>query len=174
MSSLNNIILYNHSLVSAFVAWCLAQIIKTCFLCKNKKCFKIEWLVSSGGMPSSHSAAVSALAVSISKECGVCSPIFSISMVLAAIVMYDSYGVRHSTGEQAKLLNKIVNALNSSEILSDEAKADLISGEIKNETKCTEDKFKMKVLKEKLGHTPFEVLGGAILGIIIALIFSLK
>lgn len=115
----------------------------------NKK-FVAERLVGSGGMPSSHSATVCALATAASMEYGSGSFEFAVSLILAIIVMYDAMGVRRETGIQARLLNDIV------EIFTDMGRSEI----------STDDK-----LKEFVGHTPLQVLAGAILGILVALCF---
>ena len=102
-------------------------------------------------MPSAHSALVCSLFVAAAKSQGVNSPIFALSFILAAIVMYDAMGVRRETGEQAKVLNRMLT-----DWMSEEKNLELA------ETR--------KRLKEKVGHTPLEVLSGALLGILIAVI----
>lgn len=137
----------NYILVSAICGWCAAQILKTLIhLLVNKK-FQAERLVGSGGMPSSHSATVSALATATAFECGVSSPLFAIAVILAIIVMYDARGVRRETGKQAQVLNDLLKAF------ADMGRTDLNADE---------------KLKELVGHTPLQVLAGAILGICIA------
>lgn len=103
--------------------------------------------VGSGGMPSSHSSFVTGLATSIGIVSGFSSAEFSISAVLALIVMYDAAGVRRAAGEQAKILNQLVEELWNQDFKSSEVH-----------------------LKELLGHTPIQVFAGAVLGISIAMI----
>ncbi|MEG1366258.1 MAG: divergent PAP2 family protein [Oscillospiraceae bacterium] len=142
----------NYILSVSLLSWLAAQIIKTAinFFISGK--FDAERLVGAGGMPSSHSALVCAMFIATAKKMGVTSPGFAFAFILAAIVMYDAMGVRRETGEQAKVLNIMV-----SDWLDDD-----------------DDAFNIlhnaKKLKEKVGHTPFEVLGGALLGILIAVI----
>ena len=116
------------------------------FLTKN---FVAERLVGSGGMPSSHSATVCALATSTFYEYRANSFEFAIALIFAIIVMYDAMGVRRETGIQAKLLNDIVK------IFEDMGRTEI----------SAHDK-----LKEFVGHTPLQVLMGALLGILIAFI----
>lgn len=137
----------NEVMISAIVGWIVAQGLKTIIDCALNKSFSLERLVGSGGMPSSHSATVCALTWSAATCFGVDSFEFSICFVLAAIVMYDAIGVRQETGKQAKLLNLIME----------------------------QDLFKMnneemqEQLKELVGHTPLQVLAGAILGILLSM-----
>ena len=112
----------------------------------------IRYLVASGGMPSAHAAVVCSLATIAMLDSGVNSPIFGLAAVLAAIVMYDSFGVRRSSGEQAHLINRMINDLQGSGAL-----------------RSAND---YKGLREILGHKPFEVLIGALLGILGGLAFE--
>ncbi len=101
-------LLENQILVSAVAGWVVAQVLKTMIDCGLNRDFSPERLVGAGGMPSSHSSTVCALVVSSGICCGVSSPEFAVSFVLAAVVMYDAIGVRQETGKQAKLLNMIL------------------------------------------------------------------
>ena len=142
----------NHTLLVALISWLLAQIIKTVIDCLLHKEFKAERLIGSGGMPSSHSALVCSVAISIARIDGFASTQFAIAFVLAMIVMYDASGVRRAAGTHAKEINKLKEQI------------DLLDGE--------RDNLDPK-LKELLGHTPLEVISGALLGIAIALILPL-
>ncbi len=141
----------NQVLVSAVVGWLVAQALKTLIDLGLNHSFRAERLVGSGGMPSSHSSTVCALTVSAALCYGVGSFEFAVSFVLASIVMYDAIGVRQETGKQAKLLNLIVEQdwfkLNGREV--------------------------QEKLKEFVGHTPLQVLAGALLGILIAVLLNL-
>ncbi len=108
----------------------------------------IERMWGAGGMPSSHSATVCAMVVSTGRSCGTASPLFAIAFLLAVIVMYDAQGVRRETGEQAKIINRILT-----DWMDEGAKTTPLLGD--------------KKLKEMVGHTPFEVWAGALLGIAI-------
>lgn len=145
--------LFNNTVLwSAACGWFVAQILKTLiYMIINKK-FVAERLVGDGGMPSCHSATVSALATACCLRYGPASAEFAISLILAIIVMHDAMGVRWETGIQARVLNDIL------EIFEDMGRSEL----------STQDK-----LKEFVGHTPLQVLMGAVLGVIIALIFPL-
>ena len=139
----------NKILVSGLVGWGSAQILKTIiFLIVNKK-FQLERLFGDGGMPSGHSATVSAVALSTGLECGLSSPVFAIATIVAIVVMHDATGVRLETGKQAKVLNEMTELIEK-----------LSGAELTNEEK----------LKEFVGHTPFQVAMGCILGILVAVL----
>lgn len=139
-------ILANHTLISAVAAWVIAQVLKTIIDFRVYRTFHPDRLTGSGGMPSSHSAFVCALCTTALMEYGLSSFQFSVTFALAAIVMYDATGVRWETGKQAKILNRILHE-NIFEW----------KGQILEEK-----------LKEYVGHTPLQVLAGALLGIIVA------
>lgn len=141
----------NQILVSSVAGWVVAQLLKTIIDCSLNHGFSAERLVGSGGMPSSHSSTVCALVVSSGICCGVSSSEFAVSFVLAAVVMYDAIGVRQETGKQAKLLNMILE---------------------QDFFKSNNHEFQKK-LKELVGHTPLQVLVGAVLGIIIAVLVDM-
>ncbi len=141
----------NELLISALCGWAIAQILKTLIhLLVNKK-LDLERLVGSGGMPSSHSATVCALATSAGIRFGLTSTEFAIATVLAVIVMYDARGVRRETGKQAVVINEMAELFEK------------MTGEAPVEEK----------LKEFVGHTPLQVTMGAILGIMVGCYFSL-
>jgi acid phosphatase family membrane protein YuiD len=141
-------LMQNRVLLSCLTAWFIAQTIKiTLTLYKDKK-LDLTRFVGSGGMPSSHTSFVMSLATSVGKINGWDSSNFAISIAFAFIVMYDAAGVRRAAGNQAKVLNIIIEDLAQRKPLGEEK------------------------LKELLGHTPKEVLVGALLGIIVANIFT--
>lgn len=148
---------YNYVLVSAVIGWCMAQLIKTLLNFIQTKKFHVERLFGAGGMPSSHSAMVCSATVSMCRKCGVGSPEFALMFVLAMIVMYDAMGVRRSAGLHAREINRINRIFAVKEIKAAE------------EAEKQSEKRK-KELKEYIGHTPLEVLGGALLGILIAML----
>lgn len=139
----------NTIFICAAMGWLIAQILKTFIHMFFTKKFVAERLVGSGGMPSSHSATVCALATSTCILYGAGSFEFAIALILAIIVMYDAMGVRRETGIQAKLLNDMMKTF-----------ADMGRSEISANDK----------LKEFVGHTPLQVLAGAILGILVAIV----
>ena len=140
-------LLSNQLLVSAVVGWVVAQGLKTLIDFALNKSFNKERLVGSGGMPSSLSATVCGLTTAAVIKFGVGSFEFAISFVLSMIVMYDAIGVRRETGKQAKLLNSIL---------------------MENPLKLSAEVLQER-LKEYVGHTPLQVVAGAILGVLLAL-----
>lgn len=141
----------NRALVSGVMAWFFAQFIKSIIELWSNKRFSVERIFGSGGMPSSHSSTVCAVAIAAAYQYGVSSYEFAIAFILAIIVMYDAMGVRRETGKQAKLLNLLL-------------KDNLFEFENK-------DSFEER-LKELVGHTPLQVFMGAVLGIIVGYIVS--
>lgn len=139
----------NYILSIALLSWLLAQIIKTGINFALTGKLDAERMWGAGGMPSAHSALVCSLVTAAAKSEGLHSPYFALAFVLAGIVMYDTMGVRRETGEQAKILNRMLEDWLSEDNV-------LIAGENR------------KKLKEKVGHTPFEVIAGALLGLIVA------
>ena len=135
------------------IAWILAQLIKTAIEV-IKGDVDIKYLYASGGMPSAHSAVVVSLAGYTFYNQGANSPLFGVTAIIAGIVMYDSFGVRRSSGEQAKMLNKLITEM-------------AISGKLRK----PDDYSK---LREVLGHQPLEVIVGAMLGGLVATLFSLS
>jgi hypothetical protein len=119
---------------------------------------KLDWtlITSTGGMPSSHSAAVTALATGVALDNGLASSLFAVSAVFAIITMFDATGVRRHAGEQATVLNKLVTDFNT------------FVGEAKSWPQ-QEEKEKQKKLKELLGHQPIEVFFGGLTGILLTL-----
>ncbi|MDE6674938.1 MAG: divergent PAP2 family protein [Acetatifactor sp.] len=143
-------LIQNKVFLAAALGWLVAQILKTLIHLFFTKKFVAERLVGSGGMPSSYSATVCALVTATYMEYGSASFAFAIALTVAIIVMYDAIGVRRETGIQAQLLNNIIK------IFEDMGREEL----------SAQDK-----LKEFVGHTPFQVLMGGILGILIAILF---
>ena len=137
----------NRILNVAIIACLIAQILKVIITLIVEKKFKIGKLFENGGMPSSHSALVVALTTAIGRVCGVSSPYFAISAVFALVVMFDAAGVRRAAGEQAKILNYMME----------------------NWRETTPEIFGQK-LRELLGHTPKQVIIGALLGFAIGII----
>ena len=136
----------NKVFLAAVVSWLTAQSIKVLLGIVREKRFNFKWFVGTGGMPSSHVAGVSALVTAVGLIIGLESVIFAVSLVFAIIVMFDAQGVRQATGEQAEVLNEITDDIYFKRGLKEEK------------------------LKELIGHTQVEVLVGAMLGVIVALL----
>jgi acid phosphatase family membrane protein YuiD len=145
---MNNSLLDNRVLLAAFLAWAVAQVTKTAYELFKERRLVLSRLVSSGGMPSSHSALVTGLATATARTTGIGSAAFAITVVLASIVMYDAAGVRRAVSIQARILNQMI----------DEA----FQGH----------PFAEKRLRELIGHTPIQVLAGGLLGIGVALLMT--
>ena len=144
--SLSDILLYNPVLLSALSAWLIAQVLKVVIELITKRSMNWALLFQAGGMPSSHSALVSAAALSVGLVYGFDVPVFSVAAVLAMIVIYDATGVRRESGRQAVLINSIIEELSKGKI-------------------PPQDK-----LKEVLGHTPGEAFMGTLLGLSIGFV----
>lgn len=141
-------LLTNQILIASFLAWAAAQLTKTIYECIRYRELRLSRLVSSGGMPSSHSSLVTGLATAAGRVTGLNSPAFAIAAVLAAIVMYDAAGVRRAVSIQARILNQMID--------------DAFQGK----------PFAEKRLRELVGHTPIQVFVGALLGVGIGLIVT--
>lgn len=153
----------NYYIDIAVISWFSAQLIKTILFYLQNGILQAERMVGAGGMPSAHSAFVCSIAIAIAKKVGYASPEFAIALAFACVVMYDAMGVRRAAGEQAKVLNQMVLDLSNPNSLFA-----LLGGHIPESSDEDEDR-EQKELNEFLGHTPLEVLGGALLGIVIAM-----
>ena len=134
----------NQMFLTALLAWLLAQTIKVAIGVVREKRFNFKWFVGTGGMPSSHAATVSALAASVGFTFGFSSPFFAIAFFFAFIIMFDAQGVRRQSGQQAEILNKIIEDI------------------------YLQRGIKQERIMELLGHTPIQVFIGAALGVIVA------
>jgi len=130
--------------ISTLLGWITAQSIKIIINSVKEKRFNFRWVVGTGGMPSAHSSGVMSLATAVGIQEGFSSAIFIVALVFAVVIAFDAQGVRRATGQQAEILNKIMD-------------------DIYWRRKIQEDR-----LKELIGHTPFEVFVGSIIGITIA------
>ncbi len=148
MKEFINSLLSNYMLMAAVTGWLAAQLIKTILYAYLNHDFRLERMIGSGGMPSSHSSTVVALTTACAFTRGVASPLFAICTIFAIVVMHDAAGVRLETGKQAVILNKIL---------------------LENPFDWKGEEFEKK-LKEYVGHTPLQVLMGAILGFVTALV----
>lgn len=129
-----------------FAMWFGIQLFKVIYDLVTTKKFNFKRILGAGGMPSSHSAVVTSLATLIGKYQGITTPIFALSVIFAFVVMYDAAGIRRAAGKQAKLLNKLVETPGLSGVEVSER------------------------LVEVLGHTPTQVLVGALIGIVAGLV----
>ena len=133
-------------LLAPAVAWTIAQAAKVILTSWKQRRLNLRVLAETGGMPSSHSAIVMALTAAVGKYSGLTSPEFAIALIFSVVVMYDAAGLRRAAGRQAAVLNRLVD--------------DLMHRRGVEEQK----------LRELLGHTPVEVLVGAVLGIAVGII----
>lgn len=141
-------LLNNSILLCALSAWVVAQVFKTIIDWRIHRKFNFRRLFSNGGMPSAHTAVVVSMTLMIAFREGLGSTAFAISFALTAIVINDAVGVRYHTGEQSKVINKILHRM-------------LVEGEpLTDET-----------LHELVGHTPTEAFFGALIGIIVPMFF---
>lgn len=152
------IILGNRVLDVVFIGWFVAQFYKVITTIIEDKKINIQRLWETGGMPSSHSSTVSCLSTCIAIRYGINSDIFAIAVIFSGIVMYDAAGIRRAAGKQAGVINTFIE------------KIPLMLGEKQYEKYF--GKEKSEKLKELLGHTPFEVMIGCIVGILIGLLFT--
>ena len=137
---------FNITLWTAVIAWAAAQLIKTALEYSRTKKINYSLLFGTGGMPSSHCAFVSAMTTAVGIRNGFDSSVFALCCVFSMVVMYDAAGVRRAAGQQAEIINQLVEAIENSGIKMD------------------------RKLKELLGHSPIEVAAGAVLGIVAAVI----
>lgn len=142
-----NEIITNKFLYVPIIVWACIQAFKVLTELVVTKKFNFKRLMGAGGMPSSHSAVVTCLATLIGKENGFSTPIFALACIFAVVVMYDAAGIRRAAGKQASLLNKIISTPTLSSV-----------------------EFQEKLV-EVLGHTPLQVFVGAVIGIVVGLIF---
>ena len=133
-------------LIVPIAVWFCIQLFKVIWDLVAKHKFNFKRILGAGGMPSSHSAVVTSLATMVGKDNGIDSAIFAVSLIFACIVMYDAAGVRRAAGKQAKILNKIVETPGLTNLQVQER------------------------LVEVLGHTPTQVIVGAIIGVVVGLI----
>lgn len=137
-------VLQNRVLVAALVAWSLAQLIKPPLEYARHRRWDWSLLLRAGGMPSSHSALITASAHAIGLTAGYDSPIFALAAALALIVVYDATGIRRQAGRQAAVINQLVR--------------DLLEGHSPRQER----------LREVLGHSPGEALVGVLMGLVVA------
>lgn len=135
----------NDVLIVSFLAWTLAQLSKLLIILLRERRLDLSYLARAGGMPSSHSAVVVALATRVGIDSGVSSDAFALAIVFAGVVLYDAAGIRRAVSIQARILNRMLEEV------------------------IEYQRFNEKRLLELLGHTPFEVFVGAQLGLLVAM-----
>lgn len=137
----------NKILIITLSVWVIAQLLKVITGFAQERKFNFRWFIGTGGMPSSHAAGVTALATVCGLQLGFDSTLFALAVVFALVTMFDAQGVRRATGQQAGILNKILDDI-------------YWKGKIENDR-----------LKELIGHTPIQVFVGFLLGLFLAIIF---
>ena len=143
-------LLHNDILIAGVLSWITAQVIKTILYAVLNKEIDFSRMIGDGGMPSAHSATVTAVAAMTGLTGGFGSSLFAVACIVAIIVMHDAMGVRLETGKQAKILNEMITLL-----------------EALGQSKLSME----KKLKEFVGHTPTQVMAGMLLGIAVAAIY---
>lgn len=137
----------NKILMITLLVWAIAQVIKVCLGIIREKRFNFKWFIGTGGMPSSHAAGAMALATTCGLDLGFDSVAFALAVVFAFVTMFDAQGVRRSAGQQAAILNQILDDM------------------------YWKGRIEADRLFELIGHSPLQVIIGGILGIILASIF---
>ena len=137
-------------LLAPLVAWGIAQIAKVTLTSVRQRRLNLRVLAETGGMPSSHSAIVMGLTAAIGKYAGLTSAAFAIALIFTFVVMYDAAGLRRAAGRQAEVLNRLVEDLVHMRGVQEER------------------------LRELLGHTPVEVLVGAVLGVAVGILLPAR
>ncbi len=148
MDSFLDSIPVNKALIVSCGAWCVAQVLKMLITLIRDRRLDLSCLVGMGGMPSAHTALVCSLAMAMARLHGVGSSLFAVAALFAAVVVYDAAGIRRSVSIQAMILNRMID--------------ELFKGKPAFEQR----------LREFIGHTRFEVLAGAVLGILLAWLFT--
>jgi len=137
----------NHALMTAMMAWAMAQFLKPPLEYLRKGKWNWGYFFSAGGMPSSHSSLMVGTTVGIGLHQGFNSPIFALAIAITMIVIYDAAGVRREAGRHAQKINILINELLTGHPISD------------------------KALREVLGHTPMVVIGGICVGLVVGILY---
>ncbi|MEI8011392.1 MAG: divergent PAP2 family protein [Candidatus Omnitrophota bacterium] len=140
-------IMQNKIFIITISVWIIGQGIKIAINIMRGKRFSFRWFIGTGGMPSSHAAGVAALATSCGIEYGFNSGMFALAAVFAMVTMFDAQGVRRQSGEQAEVLNKVIDDM------------------------YWHKHVEVSRIKEFVGHTPIQVFVGSILGVTLAVLF---
>ena len=150
----------NRVLLTAAVGWFLAQSIKTILYLALHREWNWERMWGAGGMPSSHSSMVCSLTVAVGRWTGVADPLFAIALMFAFVTIYDAMGVRREAGRHARLLNKYLNIFENSSADTDG------DGDPDRPVQSI-------ILKELIGHSPLEVIGGITLGLLVGFLMPM-
>lgn len=154
MQFIHSVLTFNEILTVSLLSWFVAQVLKTIINFVQLGRFQLERMWGDGGMPSAHSATVTAMVIATARSEGIHSAIFAVAAVVAIITMHDAMGVRRETGEQAKVLNKML-----------EQWIEVIE---KN------NPFLQNMhLKEMVGHTPLQVMAGFALGVLVGFLYPM-
>jgi len=137
-------LIQNHVLLTGLAGWLLAQVLKIPVDCIRERRWNWALFFAAGGMPSSHSCLVTSTAMAVGLHYGFDNPLFAVAVALAMVVVYDATGIRRQAGMQARKINVLVE--------------ELLKGHPINE----------QHLREVIGHTPLEALGGVLLGLVVA------
>ncbi|MGH7691728.1 MAG: divergent PAP2 family protein [Candidatus Dormibacteria bacterium] len=140
-------ILTNQFLWVPILAWAIGQVLKVATDSWRQRRLSLRSLGMSGGMPSSHTALTVCLTVVVGRHLGLGSPLFAAVVIITMVVVYDATGVRRAAGQQGIILNQVLDDLRS------------------------HLGFRYERLREFVGHTPFEVLAGVVLGIVVGMVF---
>jgi len=139
----------NYILIPAMISWSIAQVVKVLIEYLQSHSWDWSLLFRAGGMPSSHTALITAMTHALGLELGFNSPIYAVGFVLSMIVIYDATGIRRQAGRHAKIINQMITDL------------------------ATGHPLKEELLREVLGHTPLEALAGVLLGLFISQVYWL-
>jgi len=140
------VLLQNKILIITLAVWAIAQTIKVLLGVVRERRFNFRWFIGTGGMPSSHAAGATALATTCGLSKGFDSVLFALAAVFALVTMFDAQGVRRSTGQQAEILNKVIEDI------------------------YWKGKLESNRLIELIGHTPFQVFVGSIIGFFLSVV----
>ena len=154
MQFIHSVLTFNEILTVSLLSWFVAQVLKTMLNIILLGKIQLERMWGDGGMPSAHSATVCAMVIATARCEGSDSAIFAVACVVAIITMHDAMGVRHETGEQAKVLNQMIDQW----IEVSEKNAPFLQN---------------MHLKEMVGHTPLQVVAGFLVGLVVGLLYPL-
>ena len=154
MQFIHSVLTFNEILTVSLLSWFVAQVLKTVINFVLLGRFQLKRMWGDGGMPSAHSATVTAMVIATARSEGIHSAIFAVAAVVAIITMHDAMGVRRETGEQAKVLNKMLE-------------------QWIEVTEKSNPFLQNMHLKEMVGHTPLQVMAGFALGILVGFLYPM-